>query len=112
MGRTFLLLAFLSLNAVAGYAQEMMPATSGGWAAFTARPAAAPVVFASGTGADYTLSIHGNNLPSVLGGWRTRISGLAGGQHYRFRARAVTAEIEVPRESLMIVLRWRGAFGD
>jgi predicted amidohydrolase len=48
----------------------------------------------------------------VYGGWRTRVQGLSGERHYRFRARALPLDIAAPRESVTILLRWRGAFGD
>ena len=71
-----------------------------------------PAVFASGSGPDYTLEIQGNSVPNVYGGWRTRIAGLSGGAYYRFRGRAVALDIASLRQSITILLRWRGAFGD
>ena len=93
-------------------AQELMPPTPAGWSAFAPRPETAPAVNASESGAGYTLSVYGNNVQSVYGGWRTRIQGLQGGNHYRFRARALPGDIVSVRESVTMVLRWRGAFGD
>jgi predicted amidohydrolase/regulation of enolase protein 1 (concanavalin A-like superfamily) len=110
--RHFCFLAGVLLSTTGAHAQEMMPAASGGWTTFAARPAAAPATAAISGGSGYTLEIRGNGVPSVYGGWRTRISGLAGGSYYRFVARVVAAELESPRESIAIVLRWRGVFGD
>ena len=102
---------FGSLLAAPIAAQEMMPASSSGWTEFAARPAAAPVVHAS-AGSPYALEIAGNGVPSVYGGWKSRIQGLTGGSYYRFRARAVPVGISSPRESVTILLRWRGSYGD
>lgn len=100
------------LHAVAADAQELMPASSAAWASFAARAASTPGFLASSGGSGYALEIHGNNVPNVYGGWRTRLNGLTGGTYYRFRARAVARDIASPRESVTILLRWRGAFGD
>ena len=113
MGRRVLLFFLLSLCCAAGVqAQELMPASSAAWTGFSARPESAPALSASGADGAYALTIQGNNVPSVYGGWRTRISGLVGGQSYRFRTRAVTAEVERPREAITLLLRWRGSFGE
>lgn len=102
--------AALMMCAASGFAQELIPATSGAWTTFAARPASAPVAVSSGT--PYTLEIRGNGTREVYGGWRTRVAGLTGGQYYRFRARAVTSAVASPRESVTILLRWRGQYGD
>jgi predicted amidohydrolase len=100
------------LPAANARAQELMPANSSAWSAFAPRPQSAPATLASAGGTGYTLEILGNGGPSVYGGWRTRLQGLSGGAFYRFRARALPTEIGSPRESITILLRWRGAFGD
>jgi predicted amidohydrolase len=41
----------------------------------------------------------------------TRIAGLQGGSWYRFGARARPTNVAVLRESITILLRWRGSFG-
>jgi predicted amidohydrolase len=93
-------------------AQELMPASAGGWTPFAPRPDSAPGVTASTGSSGYALNIYGNGVPHVYGGWRTRIQGLNGGGYYRFRARAVPLDIGSAREAVTIILRWRGAFGD
>ena len=88
-----------------------MPGNSSDWTGFSARPDSAAVLRAS-AGSPYALEILGNGVPSVYGGWRTRISGLSGNTHYRFRTRARASGIASPREAITILLRWRGTFGD
>ena len=90
-----------------------MPPTAGGWSGFAPRPESAPAVTVSqGGSGGYSLNVYGNGVGQVYGGWRTRIQGLRGGDYYRFRARALPVEIASLRESVTILLRWRGAFGD
>jgi len=104
--------AFLSgLCAAPAGAQEMMPPASSGWTEFAARPTAAPALRAS-AGSPYALEIAGDGVPNEYGGWRSRIQGLSGGTYYRFRAKAVPEGIASPRESVTILLRWRGSYGD
>ena len=108
------LAAALLFTMPAGFAgaQELMPPAPSGWSAFAPRAESAPGVASSPSGSGYTLSIYGNDRQSVYGGWKTRIQGLQGGGYYRFRARALPTDIVSVRESVTIVLRWRGAFGD
>jgi predicted amidohydrolase len=89
-----------------------MPPTASGWSGFAPRAVSAPGRDVSQGGSGYALNIYGNGVPSVYGGWTTRIQGLAGGNYYRFRARALPIDIVSLRESITIVLRWRGGFGD
>ena len=106
-------LAFLLLLGAGGAtAQELMPQQANAWTGFAPRPESAPGLLASADGTGYTLQIDGNGVPSVFGGWRTRISGLSGNQHYRFRTRVVATDLASPREAITILLRWRGSFGD
>jgi predicted amidohydrolase len=94
-----------------GAGQELMPADTSGWSTFAPRTRSAPVTSAS-TGPDgYVLNISGGGVPDVYGGWRTRIGGIVGGNSYRFRARALPADVLSLRESLTILLRWSGSFG-
>ena len=106
---TLMLCAWSALPAAA---QEMMPATSSGWTAWAPRAESAPARQVTQTSSGYTLHIYGNQVPHVYGGWRARLQGLQGGAYYRFRARAVPLDIASLRESITIVLRWRGSFGD
>ena len=101
--------ALLPTHTVIG--QELMPASPDAWTGFWPRAQSAPALRASEGGSGYSLEIFGNGVPNVYGGWRTRVQGLRGGQYYRFRARALPLEIGSPRESVTILLRWRGAFG-
>lgn len=105
---TFLLAAV----PVAVGAQEMMPPTASGWTSFAPRSQTAPAFNVSQGGSGFALNINGNGVTNVYGGWRTRIQGLQGGNYYRFRARALPVDVTSVRESVTIMLRWRGAFGD
>jgi predicted amidohydrolase len=105
----FLLGAFLAASA---HAQELVPTSASGWSAFAPRPESAPGVAVSERADGYALKIYGLGVPNVYGGWRTRINGLQGGGYYRFRARALPLDIVSVRESVTIILRWRGSFGD
>ena len=89
-----------------------MPPNPAAWTGFAPRAESAPGLLASSEGSGYTLQIDGNGMPSVYGGWRTRISSLSGNQHYRFRARVAATNVPSARESITILLRWRGSFGD
>ena len=110
-GSAFLWLAVLFLAPPSTYAQELIPSSSSAWTAFSARPNATPVVQTS-AGSPYALEVFGNGVASVYGGWRTRVNGLSGNAHYRFRSRVLATDVASPRESITILLRWRGAFGD
>ena len=107
-----LIVVITALTTSTARAQELMPTSPTGWSTFSARPETAPGVLSSTGGTGYILEIFGNNVPNVYGGWRTAIQGLQGGRYYRFRARALPTSIASPRESITILLRWRGAFGD
>ena len=106
------LVAFVTLLAAPVRAQELMPPSASGWTSFAPRPQTAPVSNVSQGGAGYALNVYGNGVTNVYGGWRTRIQGLQGGGYYRFRARALPVDIASNRESVTIILRWRGTFGD
>jgi predicted amidohydrolase len=93
-------------------AQELMPASASSWSPFAPRPQSAPGTAVSNGTSGYALDIHGLGVPNVYGGWTTRIAGLQGGSHYRFRARALPSGIASLRESVTIILRWRGSFAD
>jgi predicted amidohydrolase len=110
--RAVLVALLVALPAAAARAQELMPAAPSGWSGFAPRAESAPSLNASQSGSGYALSIAGAGVPNVYGGWRTRIQGLQGGTYYRFRARAVPLDIVSLRESVTVVLRWRGSFGD
>lgn len=94
-----------------GDGPEMMPSSASGWTPFAPRQQTAPgtSVWQHQTG--YVLNIGGNGVENVYGGWRTRITGLEGGQHYRFHARAQAQQVASLRETIAILLRWRGNFG-
>ena len=104
-------LALLCVAPLPACAQELMPSNPTAWASFAARPDATPTV-QSLSGSPYALEVFGNGVPSVYGGWRTRIAGLSGNAFYRFRTRVQATDVPSPRESITILLRWRGAFGD
>ena len=105
----FLLIA---VPAAPAAAQELMPPAANGWSGFAPRPQSAPGRDVSQGTSGYALNIYGNGVQSVYGGWTTRIQPLQGGSYYRFRTRAMPSDIVSLRESVTIVLRWRGAFGD
>ena len=111
-GALVLACALLAIPPASAIAQELMPASASGWTAFTPRPETAPSVTASAGGSGYTLNIAGNGVPNVYGGWRTRIQGVRGDRYYRFNARTLAADIVSIRESVTVLLRWRGSFGD
>jgi predicted amidohydrolase len=100
------------MDAGASDAQELLPAGAEGWSAFAARPTSAPAVSVSRAADGFALHVAGSGASNVYGGWRARVDGIAGGAHYRFRARALPADVASLRESLTIVLRWSGSFGD
>ena len=108
----FILTGFAVLFALPAGAQEMMPPTASGWSSFAPRSQTAPVTNVSQGSSGYALNVYANGVTNVYGGWRTRIQGLQGGNYYRFRARALPVDIASSRESVTIILRWRGAFGD
>jgi predicted amidohydrolase len=111
--RNTALFSFLvGLLALPLQAQEFMPANANAWSAFAARPGSAPQTTAASNGfLGHTLNIYGNGVPNVYGGWTTRLTGLQGGLHYRFRARALPGNISFLREGVTVLLRWRGSFG-
>lgn len=111
------LIAYLGIAVVgcavptSSHAQELLPSSAAGWIGFAARPASAPAL-STPAGSPYGLEIAGNGVPAVYGGWRAQLSGLAGNQFYRFRARAFPTGLASPREAITILVRWHGAFGD
>ena len=108
----FLPYLFVIVFAASAEGQELMPAAATAWSPFAPRAETAPAVNASSGTGGYALSIAGNDVAHVYGGWRTRLQPLQGGRHYRFRARAMATDLASPREAIAIILRWRGAFGD
>ena len=94
----------------AGYG--LLPATAAGWKAFAPRAPATPVTSTSSGPDGYVLNVKGNGSANVYGGWTTTITGLQGGNFYRIQARALPAGIASLRESVTIVLRWSGSFGE
>jgi len=90
----------------------LIPATADGWRALAPRAVSAPSI-SVGNGADgYVLNASGGGAANVYGGWTTHIAGLQGGSYYRFSGRARAVNIASIRESVTILLRWRGSFGD
>ena len=51
-------------------------------------------------------------IANVYGGWTTHVPGLQGSTYYRLTARARPVNVTSIRESVTILLRWRGSFGD
>src|SRR5205814_4494922 len=111
ISRVLLTVSLAALPAVAR-AQELMPSSPAGWTALAPRPVAQPGRSSSTDTSTYGHSISGNGIPNVYGGWTTRIQGIQAGAYYRFSARAVATGITSLRESITIVARWRGSFGD
>jgi len=91
---------------------ELIPPSYAAWKAFAPRAQNAPVSEAIGYQSGYALNLASEGKPHVYGGWRCRIEGIEPGAHYRFRARARTHGIASLRESLSVLLRWRGDFGE
>src|SRR5438552_2091018 len=106
----FALVAFVV--ATAAGAQELMPPAPSGWAQLAPRAQTAPAMTASGGAGAYTLAVAGSGVQSEYGGWTTHIAGLQGSAFYHFSAHAVPQNIVSLRESVTIVLRWSGSFGD
>src|SRR5205814_5931158 len=110
ISRVLLTVSLVALPSV-GRAQELMPSSPAGWTALASRPVAQPARSSSTGTSTYGLTISGNGIPNVYGGWTTRIP-IQAGAYYRFSARAVATGITSLRESITIVARWRGSFGD
>ncbi len=90
----------------------LLPSTADGWQAFAPRAPSAPLTSVS-TGSDgYILKIAGGGVANVYGGWNTTVPGLRGSSYYRLGARARPAGIVSLRESVTIVVRWKGSFGE
>src|ERR1051325_6225188 len=106
-----LTLIFAALPAI-GQAQELMPTSPAGWTALAPRPVAQPARSSATGTSTYSLSISGSGIPNEYGGWTPRIQGSQANGYYRIRARAVPTSIAKLRESITIVARWRGSFGD
>lgn len=81
------------------------------WETFAPRPVNAPASEKSLRGDDAALTLVSGGKRFVYGGWRCRVDGIVGGGHYQARALAVPAGIESVRESVTMLLRWRGEFG-
>ena len=67
----FLPIIMLAMLAAPAGAQELMPSAATGWAPFAPRAETAPAVNASSGSSGYALSIAGNDVAHVYGGWRS-----------------------------------------
>ncbi len=81
------------------------------WEAFAPRPVNAPASSRTAEGGDTVLALASEGRRFVYGGWRCRVEGIDGGAHYRFQAEALPTGVASPRESLTVLLRWKGDFG-
>lgn len=81
------------------------------WEPFAPRPANAPSSSRTSEDGDAVLALASGGKRFVYGGWRCRVEGIEGGAHYRLRAEALPAGVTSPRESLTVLLRWKGDFG-
>ncbi|MBP7569032.1 MAG: carbon-nitrogen hydrolase family protein [Acidobacteria bacterium] len=81
------------------------------WESFAPRAANAPEASRTTEGGDAVLSLASGGKRFVYGGWRCRVEGIEGGGHYRLHAQALPAGIGSARESLTVLLRWKGDFG-
>ncbi len=81
------------------------------WESFAPRAANAPEASRTTEGGDAVLSLASGGKRFVYGGWRCRVEGIEGGGHYRLHAQALPAGIGSARESLTVLLRWKGNFG-
>jgi predicted amidohydrolase len=90
----------------------LIPTTADGWRAFAPRTVSAPSVSVTNGADGYVLNASGRGIANVYGGWTTHIGGLQGGSYYRFSTRARPVDVASVRESVSILLRWRGSFGD
>ncbi|RPJ85483.1 MAG: hypothetical protein EHM13_00905, partial [Acidobacteria bacterium] len=81
------------------------------WEAFAPRPANSPMSEKSVQADDTRLTLASRGQRFVYGGWRCRVEGIDGGRYYQLRAQALPEKIESLRESLTVLLRWKGDFG-
>lgn len=106
-------LAFL-LAAGTSAAQELIPADASGWKPFAPRTQTAPRTEAVPSPAPngYQLKLASGGKRYVYGGWTCHLEGIEAGAWYRFRARALPRDIAALRESVTVMLRWRGDYGN
>ena len=90
----------------------LLPANPDGWHPLVPRTPVAPLTSVSAGPQGYVLTVAATGASGVYGGWTTSVRGLEGGAHYRLRARARPEGIGSLRESVTIVLRWTGSFGE
>ncbi len=81
------------------------------WQAFAPRPANAPASGKSEQEGDTLLTLASEDRRFVYGGWRCRVDAVTGGSYYQLRALALPDGVESVRESLTVLLRWKGDFG-
>jgi len=81
------------------------------WESFAPRPVNAPAASKATEGGDSVLTLVSAGKPYVYGGWRCRVDGIRGGGYYALRALALPVDVESARESLTVLLRWKGDFG-
>ena len=83
----------------------------GCWQPFAPRPVNAPASAKTIEGGDARLALSSGGKPFVYGGWRCRVEGLDGGAWYHVRALALPVDVVSLRESLTVLVRWKGTFG-
>lgn len=81
------------------------------WEPFAPRPVNAPSSSKTDEAGDAALGLASEGKRFVYGGWRCRVEAVEGGGFYRLQAEAMPVGIASVRESLTVLLRWRGDFG-
>jgi predicted amidohydrolase len=108
--KALLLTAVFALAATASSAGDNLVAPSC-WQPFAPRAVNAPRSSKSARGANAVLTLASAGRRFVYGGWRCKVDGIAGGSYYELRAEALPIGIESVRESVTVLLRWKGDFG-
>ena len=108
--KAFFLAAVLGLVTTGASAADNLVSPSC-WQPFAPRPANAPRSSKSLRAGDAELTLASAGQSFVYGGWRCRVEGIAGGSYYQLQAEALPAGIELVRESVTVLLRWKGDFG-
>ncbi len=82
------------------------------WEAFAPRPVNAPAATKSSEAGDAVLTLASQGKRFVYGGWRCAVDGIDGGGYYQFTAQGLPVDVASVRQSLTVLLRWKGDFGD
>ena len=81
------------------------------WEPFAPRPVNAPAASKSAEGGDTALTLASQGKRFVYGGWRCRVDAIDAGGFYELKAHALPVNVASLRDSLTVLLRWKGEFG-